>query len=248
MFPFVQPSWFSGISCEHTLYFFFFFTFIPLLGLLLLWECWILFPFPIESVKVLSVLIDLLSSPHPLWNFSWPPPAFPARLCFSHLCSYLWCCTLSVDRALLKGAPLFPSVERWWATARVLPSWPCPSSASVTICLDLLADHQAGDLLDPVLQRLVVSKVHVSWGPASRLISLTDPWSCFLEVELYFLGMAHQLNLEGDKYAFDLLWPVISSYCDLSSPLFPVFCPTVCLATDMVTCNICIACNPKRLG
>lgn len=71
------------------------------------------------------------------------------------------------------------------------------------------------------------------------------PWTVHsLRVLLCF----HQLNLEGDKYAFDLSWPVISSCCDLSSPLFPVFCPTVCLATDMVTCNICIACNPKRLG
>lgn len=46
-----------------------FFASIPLLGLLLLREYWILFPIPVESVKLLSVLTDLLSSHLPSGTF-----------------------------------------------------------------------------------------------------------------------------------------------------------------------------------
>lgn len=76
-----SQSWFSGISCEHTLYFFHFHTF-----------AWAAASMRTLNFISLSCRICLSSvyphrssqSPPPLWNFSWPPPpASPARLRFS---------------------------------------------------------------------------------------------------------------------------------------------------------------------
>lgn len=183
---------------------------------------------PIGSLKVLFVLLDLLR--HHLLHGTFPY----CTTCLPLLYLCFHCHIVSLDYKLLKGAPLFSSVEGWWTTAHLLPSWLCPWAlpelSRSPHWLGSVVGKKVWNLLDPCACK-------GAWSPQSfSLLCLVasqqacfpmDSWSCFWEVELYLMGVVYQQNPERGKYDFDLMWLLISSCCGLSSRPFPPFTPYV---------------------
>ena len=130
-------------------------------------------------------------SPPPLWSFRDHHHLCPQHDCtLPSLC--LCCHIVFLDFKLLMGGLLLPTVEAWWATAHLLPSWSCPWSP----CELNHNPHWLGSLvgqkaLNSILclwmqvVSFIVSCCCALW-PAIRLVPLVDP-GFFWRGGIYFV-------------------------------------------------------------